>query len=79
MKYRDTNLTIFCLVLFSLLTSCSPWMVVNQGLNDRWISLDLTNTIGQTFVTNYSGLQAIYFLLAPTSTGEWDPDITPSI
>lgn len=70
MKYRKYFLIFISLAVFTLLTSCSPWVVINQSTNDRWINLDSESTVGQTFVADYSGLQAVYFLLSPQSSGE---------
>ena len=84
MKYRQYILIFFSLVIFSLLTSCSPWVVINQGSTDAWMTLDSTHTIGQTFVADYSGFQAINLYLTPQSPGDGflilhirsDPDST---
>jgi hypothetical protein len=70
MKYRQYILILISLVILSLLTSCSPWVVINQGLTDAWMTVDSSYTIGQTFVADYSGLQAIYFLIRPQSPGD---------
>ncbi len=69
MKYRLFILIFIGLVTTLFLTGCSPWVVINQGSTDRWMILDQENSIGQTFVANYSGLQAVYVLLKPQTTG----------
>lgn len=69
MKFRKSILIFFGLVTFTLLTSCSPWAVIGQDSNNQWMTLDSGHTIGQTFVVDYSGLQAVILLLAPQSPG----------
>jgi hypothetical protein len=69
MKYRLLFILFFGLVTSLLLTSCSPWVVINQGSHDQWLILNSSGSIGQTFVAEYSGLQAVNFMLAPQSPG----------
>ena len=69
MKYRLLFIIFISLVASLLLTSCSPWVVLNQGSHDQWLTLNSSGSIGQTFVTEYSGLQAVYFMLAPQYPG----------
>ncbi len=69
MKYRQLFLVFIGLVTFLLLTSCSPWAVVSQVSTDQWMTISPGNSIGQTFVADYSGLNAIYFLLKPQLSG----------
>ncbi len=69
MKYRLLILIFIGLVIILFSTGCAPWVVTNQGLTDQWMTLEPVNSIGQTFVAEYSGLQAINLLLKPQSTG----------
>src|SRR4030043_566280 len=69
MKFRRYILIVIGLVTLLLLTSCTPWVVLNQGSNDQWMTLNSGSTIGQTFVADYSGLQAVNLLLAPKTPG----------
>ena len=69
MKYRLLILIFIGLVTSLFSAGCTPWVVNNQGSTDQWMILDQENSIGQTFVADYSGLQAVYFLLKPQTTG----------
>lgn len=69
MKYRLLILIFIGLVTSLFSAGCTPWVVNNQGSTDQWMILDQENSIGQTFVADYSGFQAVYFLLKPQTTG----------
>ncbi len=69
MKYRQFTLIFIGLVIILLLTSCSPWVVTNQGSTDQWMTLNPGSPIGQTFLAEYSGLQAVHLLLKPQTQG----------
>lgn len=69
MKYRLIILVISSIAFGLLLSSCSPWVVTDQSLSDRWMGLNSSNTVGQTYVANYAGLQAVTFSLRPNEQG----------
>ncbi len=69
MKYRQFSLIFTGLVILFLLTGCSPWIVTDQGSTDQWITINSGNSIGQTFVAEFSGLQAVHLLLKPQVPG----------
>jgi hypothetical protein len=70
MKFRSIILIFISLATILLLTSCSPWVVIQQGSNNQWIRLISGRSVGQTFVADYSGLQAVNIFLKPQSPGD---------
>ncbi len=70
MKGRRLFLIAMCsMVTLLVLAGCSPWVVINQGSTDQWLTVDANNSAGQTFVADYAGLQAVYFYLNPQTSG----------
>ena len=70
MKYRQSILIFIGLGILLLLTGCSPWVEINQSSTSQWLVLDAQTTVGQTFVADYSGLQAVYISLRSDSSGD---------
>lgn len=53
-----------------LLSSCTQWVRTEQPASLEWSTLSAGQTIGQTFVAKYDGLEGIYFYLSPQKTGD---------
>lgn len=69
MKFRSIKLIFIGLATALLLGGCSNWTIFDQVANDQWLTLSSGSLIGQTFVADYDGLQAVQLLLAPETSG----------
>lgn len=59
-----------CLGLSLLLAGCAPLVQPEQAAVEQWVALQAGAPLGQTFVAEYDGLQAVWLLLEPESPGE---------
>ena len=52
------------------LVSCSPLIKAEQPVQSEFVALESGNTLGQTFLAHYDGLEGIALYLKPGTTGE---------
>ncbi len=61
---------LLCLGLSLLLAGCAPLVQAPQPAVEQWLPVQAGASLGQTFVANYDGLQAVLVLLEPETPGE---------
>ena len=59
-----------CLGLSLLLAGCAPLVQASQPAVEQWLPLQAGASLGQTFVADYDGLQAVWVLLEPQTPGD---------
>ncbi|RPI30145.1 MAG: hypothetical protein EHM70_14625, partial [Chloroflexota bacterium] len=67
--WNVTLLLIVAVALAAGLSGCSPMFRPAQPAADQQIHLDHKNSIGQTFVAKYDGLQGLQVFLSPQTAG----------
>src|SRR4030065_1390056 len=70
MKLRSFNLIFIGLMVLILQSACTPWVKIKQVSANQWMNLNSGSSIGQTFVADNAGLQAVQLFLAPDTVGD---------
>ena len=70
MKLRSFKIIFIGMIVLLLQSACTPWVILNQISSDQWMTIDSGSSIGQSFVADNAGLQAVQLFLTPQSGGD---------